>query len=131
MQKGRLSVVLGLFGLALADAPRAMRRNRAPMSGIVQDQETGEPLPGAIIGAKGATNSGVTAREGGRFSISLPVGTTTLVVRRIGYRVLEVLLPAGATSVVARMSRGPAQAGQTSLSQVTRPESLAATRRMR
>nr|MDP9178916.1 SusC/RagA family TonB-linked outer membrane protein [Gemmatimonadota bacterium] len=110
MQKRQLAGVPMLFGLILARSPQTYAqegRAERVVSGVVQDQGTGEPLPGAIVNAKGAANSSMTARDGGRFSLSLPAGNTTLVVRKIGYRMLELPLPAGVTSVVARMIRDP------------------------
>jgi TonB-linked SusC/RagA family outer membrane protein len=59
-----------------------------PIRGIVVD-ETGAPLIGATIIAKGTT-VGVSSDFDGKFELSVPDGITTLVVSYIGYITQEV-----------------------------------------
>lgn len=58
------------------------------ISGIVTDKQ-GEPLPGAIVLAKGTT-IGTTTDKNGRYSITMPKGVNTLNYSFIGFKYLEV-----------------------------------------
>jgi TonB-linked SusC/RagA family outer membrane protein len=57
------------------------------VSGTVID-ETGEPIIGASVFAKGTTTGTVTDIEG-KFSFSIPISVTTLVVKYLGMETLE------------------------------------------
>jgi len=71
------------MGLAIAQNKQA--------SGTIVD-EKGEPVIGASVIAKG-TNVGTVTDVNGKFSMSMPESTTTLVVKYLGYKDTE--LPAG------------------------------------
>jgi len=58
------------------------------VSGRVTD-ETGEPLPGAVVRLKG-TSIGVSADNNGAYRISLPEGSQTLMVSFVGYTAVNV-----------------------------------------
>ncbi|CAM4011114.1 TonB-linked outer membrane protein, SusC/RagA family [Pedobacter westerhofensis] len=58
------------------------------VNGRVTD-ETGEPLPGAIVRVKG-TSIGVSADANGAYRISLPEGSQTLMVSFVGYAPVNV-----------------------------------------
>ena len=72
-------------------APAAGQRR---VSGRVTDQVNGQPLPGASIQVQG-TQLGATAGDSGTFTLQVPDGPVTLVVRRIGYQRDEIVLPPG------------------------------------
>jgi TonB-linked SusC/RagA family outer membrane protein len=78
-----LLLICGAVGIAQA------QRN---ISGSVSDP-TGEPLIGASIVAKGTTTGTVTD-EGGKFTLSLPAATTSLMVSMIGYETQELAISA-------------------------------------
>jgi TonB-linked SusC/RagA family outer membrane protein len=78
-----------LFG-ALAVPAAAQRR----VSGRVTDQNNGQPLPGASVQIQG-TQLGASAGDSGTFSLQVPDGAVTIVVRRIGYQRSEIVLPPG------------------------------------
>ena len=70
------------------------------VSGIIFD-ETGEPVVGASVIAKGTTIGFVTDVSG-RFSFSVPASVTTLVVKYLGYSDMEV--PVG-TNLTIRLQQ--------------------------
>jgi TonB-dependent starch-binding outer membrane protein SusC len=59
------------------------------VSGVVQDANTGEPLPGANIVYQGTT-IGTATNVAGEYSLDVPSLTGTLVFRYIGYAAKEV-----------------------------------------
>ncbi len=65
--------------------------NIREVSGIVRDAETGEPIPYANILIKGKT-VGTTTDFDGRFSLSIPHGSRSLVVTYIGYKSYEAVI---------------------------------------
>lgn len=74
-----LSVLLGLLS--------AMAAEPAEFRGSVIDAETGEPLAGAIIKAKGAFT---TTDADGNFALRVKEGADTLSVRCMGYETLKL-----------------------------------------
>jgi TonB-linked SusC/RagA family outer membrane protein len=58
------------------------------VSGTVVD-ETGEPVIGASVIVKGTTTGSATDIDG-KYSFSVPTGTTTLIVKYIGYSTAEI-----------------------------------------
>jgi TonB-linked SusC/RagA family outer membrane protein len=75
--------------LAAAAAPAQAQRR---ITGTVTDQASGQPLGDVTVTVSGTTTGTVT-NEQGSFSLQLPAGTTTLLVRRIGYS--RRLVPVG------------------------------------
>ncbi len=63
---------------------------RRPLTGVVVDSATGEPINGASVRADRST-TGAYTRGGGRFRLPLPAATTQLRVRSVGYR--EIVVP--------------------------------------
>lgn len=59
------------------------------VTGKVIDANTKEGLPGAPVGIKGSTN-GTTTGLDGTFKLSIPSGTSTLVISYIGYVTKEI-----------------------------------------
>jgi hypothetical protein len=66
----------------------ALSKVEGVVSGIVTDSN-GEPLPGAIVLAKGTT-IGTTTDRNGRYSITMPKGVNILNYSFIGFKYLEV-----------------------------------------
>lgn len=89
MKKLSLVLVLALFGISSMLAQRTI-------TGVVSD-DTGEPLIGASVLAKGTT-SGTSTDIDGTFEVKVPDGVTTLVVSYTGFNTQEVEL--GASNVV-------------------------------
>lgn len=58
-------------------------KRRAILSGQIVDSKTNEPIVGAVVLAEGL-NTGVSADMDGRFSIDLPQGRHSIVVRSMG-----------------------------------------------
>ncbi|MEO1711904.1 MAG: SusC/RagA family TonB-linked outer membrane protein [Bacteroidota bacterium] len=67
-----------------------------PVSGVVTDADTGEPLPGVNVIVKG-TNNGTVTDVNGKYNLNVAEGAT-LVFRAVGMGEREVLV--GASSVV-------------------------------
>lgn len=59
--------------------------------GVVLDKNDGKPLPGVTVLIKG-TKNGTQTDVSGKFSLTVPTGAETLVVRFIGYKSQEIPL---------------------------------------
>ncbi len=80
----RLTLLLACFILSMG---LAIAQNK-PVSGIVVD-ESGEPVYGASVIAKGTSTAAVSNIEG-KFSFSIPAAVNTLVIKYLGYIDVEV-----------------------------------------
>ena len=87
MKKIFTSIVLLLSVITLA-----LAQNNVTVSGIVVD-ETGEPALGAGVVVKGTT-LGTTTDFDGKFSLSVPQGSTLQIVS-VGYETLEMVVTRG------------------------------------
>ncbi len=58
--------------------------------GVVVDADSGEPLPGVVVGIKGRTDAGTSTDIDGRFSIELPLKNTDIFVSCLGYITQEL-----------------------------------------
>ena len=101
--RGTPFVIVGAAA-AVAAAPSA--RAQAPartVTGTVVEAGTDAPIGSAQIQVRGTT-AGAISRDDGTFTLRVPAGDVTLLVRRIGYPVTEVRVPAaeGAVRVVLR-----------------------------
>jgi len=56
------------------------------VSGTVLDAATNMPLPAATIRVEGPSNRGTISNERGQFQLSVPAGTSTLIISFLGYR---------------------------------------------
>jgi TonB dependent receptor/CarboxypepD_reg-like domain/TonB-dependent Receptor Plug Domain len=96
-----LALTLLLTGPAFAQAPKtpatAAQATSVTMRGHLKDAASGEALIGASVGVKERPGVGAVANEYGFYSLTLPAGTYTLVVRGLGFSVQErrVTLAAG------------------------------------
>lgn len=86
---------IALLVLTCCCLPLSAQDLRRPLTGVVVDSATGEPINGASIRAEGSTTGAYTRGEG-RFRLPLPAGTTKLRVRSIGYR--EIVIPIDTTT---------------------------------
>jgi hypothetical protein len=80
--------------LAILAAAPALGAQQA--QGTVRDSVSGMPVPGAVVSAldsTGAIAERVVSGGDGRFRITLPVGSATLRVIRIGFRPRDLRLP--------------------------------------
>lgn len=89
MKQITLTLMLVLFALGMAISQRSV-------TGTVSDSK-GEVLIGASVLVKGTSNGAVTNIDG-QYSVSVPTGSTTLVVSYTGYEVQEVAI--GASNVI-------------------------------
>ena len=90
----RAWTVVGLLAGLLPGTTRA-----GTISGRVLNQATGDLLPGANVEVEGANISTATERDG-TFSLSVPAGSYTLVVRYSGLETARIPLAVGAASLV-------------------------------
>jgi TonB-linked SusC/RagA family outer membrane protein len=98
----RLASIAGLV-TALAIAPDLEAQNRT-VSGRVFDAATQQAVPGAVISVAGGTQL-TQATEAGQFRIIVPGSDVTLVVRGLGYRRVEVRVPATQETIEVGMQR--------------------------
>jgi len=80
------------------------------VSGTVKDKSDGSPIPGVNIVAKGSS-SGTATDNDGRFVLSVPESTTTLVVSFVGYATQEVSI-VGMSTVSVDMDASSEQLGE-------------------
>jgi TonB-linked SusC/RagA family outer membrane protein len=100
--RSRLASVLGLAA-ALCFVSELEAQNRT-VTGRVFDVATQQGVPGAVITVAGGTQI-TQASDAGQFRIIVPGTDVTLVVRGLGYRRIEVRVPAGQESVNVGMQR--------------------------
>lgn len=97
--KQKLYRLLGLIGIQLFFlCSIALSQNT--VSGIVTDAQTGETLPGVNISVKG-TATGTSSDVNGRYSLSVPSLSGTLLFSFIGYQSQEITINGRATINVA------------------------------
>ncbi len=85
-------VFMGLLLLLSGVAPDAAAQTRV-LTGRVVDATTGQPVGGAEVLVPN-TSIRAIVREDGTYSIGVPAGRVSLLVRRIGYRRYLIELPA-------------------------------------
>jgi TonB-dependent SusC/RagA subfamily outer membrane receptor len=78
------------------------------LRGTVVDTATGTPIQAANVGVRG-TSIGTTTGPDGSFSLGIPTGTTTLLVRRFGYRFRTIVVQPGETEIRVALASDPLQ----------------------
>ncbi|MEX2153998.1 MAG: SusC/RagA family TonB-linked outer membrane protein [Gemmatimonadaceae bacterium] len=78
------------------------------LRGTVVDTATGMPIQAANVGVRG-TSIGTTTGPDGSFSLGIPAGTTTLLVRRFGYRFRTIVVQPGETEIRVALASDPLQ----------------------
>jgi TonB-linked SusC/RagA family outer membrane protein len=89
--------------VALAVVPALQAQNRT-VTGRVFDVATQQGIPGAVVTVAGSTRI-IQASETGQFRVVVPTTDVTLVVRGLGYRRVEVVVPAAQETVNVGMQR--------------------------
>lgn len=102
----RKSLFVMLAGMALAGTTAPSQAPTRQLSGTVQEEGSGAPIPSAQLQVRGTTLGGLT-RDDGAFTITVPAREIVLVVRRIGYPPAEVTVPATQSTVSVRMRKDP------------------------
>ena len=92
--KSKICIIIFIFlsllpsqGFSEIETPKS-----ATVSGFVRDARNGETLTGAVIYAEEIPAIGITTNSYGYFSLSLPLGKYSLIVRFMGYKTQKVLL---------------------------------------
>jgi outer membrane receptor protein involved in Fe transport len=75
---------------AVALLPAAAQAQVGKVSGTINDASTGQPIDNAQVELRGTQFRALSQANGRYFIVSVPPGTYTLVVRRIGYQSVEV-----------------------------------------
>jgi len=83
--------VLQLLVLLLFVSGQVMAQTRT-VTGIVRDKTTNDPIAGANVQVKG-TGIGTPTDDGGKFTLSVPESSNTLVFSFVGYISIEVTIP--------------------------------------
>lgn len=78
------SILLGLLLIAAAAAP--LRAQNGTLTGRVLDTETGQPVPTTLVEVQGPQAASQVVDAQGQFRFSLPEGTYTVIVGRVGYQ---------------------------------------------
>jgi TonB-linked SusC/RagA family outer membrane protein len=92
----QLCLLLFLCGTALAQTRQ--------ITGQVTEKGSKDPIPAATVQIKG-TSGGTQTDLSGNFKMNVPAsGTVVLVIRSVGYKSIEVAVPAGQTSVSATLT---------------------------
>ena len=81
------SVVLSLPAFSKNETPKS-----ATISGFVRDAKNGETLTGAVIYPEEIPTVGIATNSYGYFSLTLPVGKYSLIVRFLGYKTKTISL---------------------------------------
>lgn len=92
MTKALKNILVAGLLLLLGSLSSALNAQNRTVSGVVLD-ENGEPLFGAFVVHKG-TSYGMSTDFDGRYSLSLPNSTVVLQFQFIGYKTVEISVPA-------------------------------------
>ena len=92
MTKSLKNILVAVAVLLLGTLSSPLFAQSRTVSGVVLDDK-GEPLFGAFVVQAGTTN-GVSADFDGRYSLTVPQGTVTLQFQFIGYKTVEIPVPA-------------------------------------
>lgn len=88
MRKSLITLFLSMVCIVTSGQVFAQTR---PVTGTVTSAEDGSPIPGATIIAKG-TNTGTVTNVNGAFSLNVPAGVSTLIVKFVGMKDMEIAL---------------------------------------
>lgn len=92
-------VLLSAFAcLALSAGTVAAQGGTRQITGTVVEEGSNAPIASAQIQVRGTT-TGSLSREDGTFTLRVPTGDATLVVRRLGYPPVTVTVPASESTV--------------------------------
>ncbi len=80
-------------GVPTNNAPGSNAQTTNVLQGTVKDKK-GEPVIGASVSVKG-TSVGTVTDVDGKYSLAVPPGSTTLVVKYIGFKTYEISLASG------------------------------------
>jgi TonB-linked SusC/RagA family outer membrane protein len=92
--------------LILAAAPLSAQGRT--VRGTVSDSGSRTPIAGANVVVRGTTIGASTGSDG-RFTLAVPAGDVTVLVRRFGYRFRQVVIPASATELNVALLSDPLQ----------------------
>lgn len=86
----RFGLIIGLIVIGLMMTNVVFAGTTGKISGVVVDQNTGEPLPGVNVVVEGTTMGAATDADGRYNIINVRPGTYTVVASIIGYQTTEI-----------------------------------------
>ena len=90
--KSTICVILCLLGFGYAPVASAGQEHPGEIEGLVRAEESGQPLAGARVSIVGSPQFAITFGDGS-FHLRVPDGQYTLRVERLGYAMLETIIP--------------------------------------
>src|SRR4029077_16178761 len=101
----RMSCAVMALTLLLSSVPAAAQTRT--ITGTVTDASTGQPLEGARVSVRGTALNTATGAAG-QFTLgSVPTGSVTIAIRKIGSNPFEIVVPAGQNELRVALTRDP------------------------
>jgi outer membrane receptor for ferrienterochelin and colicins len=95
----KIFTLLSIIAITVTTSLSAQNRT---VTGIVTDETSNEPIPGATVIGKEDPSVGMPTDLDGKFSLSVPANVTTLVVTSVGFVMQEVVI-GNQTNLTIRM----------------------------
>jgi outer membrane receptor protein involved in Fe transport len=114
-----------VLSLLLLIVPGLSAQTAGKVSGVVKDQDTGEPLVGANVVIIGTPMGAATDTDGSFFIINVPPGKYEIEASILGYqrmRQRDLIVNSGKTTTANFLLRGTALVQQEVVVQATRPD---------
>lgn len=90
VRKLGISLVLSVFLIILLIAANSMAGTVGKISGVITDQENGQPIPGASIRIENTSMGAAASFDGSFVILNVPPGTYSLSAQTVGYNKLTV-----------------------------------------
>ncbi|HCA79210.1 MAG TPA: hypothetical protein DEP53_05695, partial [Bacteroidetes bacterium] len=118
-------IAVFVAALLLLSASILSAQTAGKVSGVVKDQDTGEPLVGANVVVVGTTMGAATDPDGSFFIINVPPGKYEIESSILGYqrvRQRDVIVNSGRTTTLNFLLKASALIQQEVIIQATRPD---------
>lgn len=89
MSQCRMPRVASILLLALVALPAWLGAQSGQITGTITNQETGAPMSAVQVSIQGTTLGGLSAVDGTYTVLNVPVGTHTILARRLGFQQVE------------------------------------------
>ncbi len=96
--------ILGALSALMCTATAHAQATARRLTGQVTEAETGAPIPAVTVLVNGTT-IGTQTSDSGAFSIRVPDGPVTLLIRRVGYQALSVPVGTSQSTVSVQLNR--------------------------
>ena len=88
--RSRRSLAVLLAMVVVLAAPSLLEAQTGKITGLVTDDRSGQPLEGVQVSLQGTGYGTVTQSNGRFFLVSVPPGTYTVLMRRLGYQAAAI-----------------------------------------